>query len=333
MCKKLIYTIASALVLGAFTSVSKAELIAYWPLDEGEGTVALDVVGGFDGQINGGNWFTPSKVGDFAYEGAGANEINCGAGPTPTTKDLTFAWWMIDNHDSYGTIMNKSLTDSTAGYNILVRPRNEDSPLRFRIGGWQAYGGWGAECRLPADAYNEGEWVHITCTYDSVTDTASIYVNGELPPNGDFNPKTGNAGIEGVGGYCEGVNNSVEPLYLRGGNEGFNGVMDDVAISDQALTAEEVMSVFTNGPRSFQTMQVFTIKEVEYTPADNQISLTWDSREGEFYVVKYSYDMQNWDSDLDDGIEADLGETTTKKFDLALPGIVSGRVYFRVDKM
>ena len=43
----------------------------------------------------------------------------------------------------------------------------EDSPLRFRIGGYQAYGGWGTECRLPQGAYNDGEWVHIVCTYDS----------------------------------------------------------------------------------------------------------------------------------------------------------------------
>jgi hypothetical protein len=54
--------------------------------------------------------------------------------------------------------MDKSFTDSASGFDILVRPTStEDSPLRFRIGGWQAYGGWGGECRLPVDAYKDGE--------------------------------------------------------------------------------------------------------------------------------------------------------------------------------
>ena len=141
--------------------------------------------------------------------------------------------------------MSKSVTDSGYGYDILVRPANEDSPLRFRIGGWQSYGGWGAECRLPSGAYNDGEWVHITCTYDSTTDKASIYVNGELKPNGAYNPKTG---IAGDGGYCSGVNNLTTPLYIRGAPESFNGVMDEVAIWDEALTSNQVMTVYTSGP-------------------------------------------------------------------------------------
>ena len=55
--------------------------------------------------------------------------------------------------------------------------------------------------------------------------TASIYVDGKLPENGNLNPKTG---IAGEGGYCEGVNNTpTAPLYLRGGKETFTGILDD----------------------------------------------------------------------------------------------------------
>ena len=39
-----------------------ANLIAYWPFEEGEGQIAADVVGGFDATINGGTWTDNAKV-------------------------------------------------------------------------------------------------------------------------------------------------------------------------------------------------------------------------------------------------------------------------------
>lgn len=280
----------NAILMGlliAGTQGSNAELIAYWPFDENDGDVAHDIVGGYDGQIASPNWYTPGKMGESAIEGSGGSEIACGPGPSPTTDDLTLAWWMIDNHDSYGTIMDKSVTGSGYGYNILVRPRNEDSPLRFRIGGWQSYGGWGAECRVPADAYADGEWVHIVCTYDSATDTASIYVNGELPENGVYNPKTG---IAGPGGYCEGVNHVDTPLFIRGGEETFNGVLDEVAIWDEALSAEDVKTVYQSGVLALGAGPALSL-DVQSSGAD--LAFSWDSQPGMLYNLRSSTDLSS----------------------------------------
>ena len=322
------YSIMTVLSLGVLPQVGSADLIAYWPFDEGEGMVATDVVSGYEGTLSAGTWVAGGKVGASAIEAFGGDEILVSPDATPATQDLTLAWWMIDNHASYGTIMDKSVTDSGFGYNILVRPREEDSPLRFRIGGWQSYGGWGAECRLPPDAYKDGEWVHIVCTYDSATDTASIYVNGELPENGDFNPKTG---IAGDGGYCQGVNNVDTPLYIRGGEETFDGVIDEVAIWDQALTAEEVRAVFEGGPLSLGPGLPLAINEISYSAEAGEISLTWNSREGDVYAVKYSTDLINWDSDLGDSVPAAAGETTSMVFDVSELGLPD-KVYFRIEK-
>ncbi len=243
MLKQKVMLMALILVVG-LAGYAGADLIAHWTFDEGTGDIAYDQIGDNDGQITGCTWVLPGKIGDAAIEGVGGDTVDCGNGPTPTTEDLTLAWWMIDNHDSYGRIMYKALGQSSLGYSILVRSSGEDSPLRFRIGDEGAYGGWGDECRLPAGAYNDGEWVHITCTYDSATDTATIYVNGELKENGDYNPKTG---IAGPNGYSDGVNNPDVPLYIRGGYETFDGVMDEVAIWDNALTADEVRKLYESG--------------------------------------------------------------------------------------
>ena len=172
-----------------------------------------------------------------------------GPGPTPTTEDLSLAWWMVDNYDSYQTIMNKYVSDSVAGNGILLRPEAEDRPLRWRLGGWQAYGGWGEECGVPQGAYSDGEWTHVICTYDSAADTATIYINGVVPENTanpQWNPKTG---IAGPNGYCEGVNDPTQDLLIVGQQELYGGILDEVAIWDHPLSPAEALNVFEKGPQ------------------------------------------------------------------------------------
>ena len=43
--------------------------------------------------------------------------------------------------------------------------------------------------------------------------------------------------------------------------------------------------------------------------------------------------MSNWDTDLDDDIDADAGDMTTRTFDLAPSGFAgSARLFFRIEK-
>ncbi len=60
----------------------------------------------------------------------------------------------------------------------------------------------------------------------------------------------------------------------------------------------------------------FVITKIAFDPEANSLSLTWNSTPGTTYAVKYSTDLTNWDSDLDDGVPADDGESTTVEFDL-----------------
>ncbi|NQV33334.1 MAG: discoidin domain-containing protein [Phycisphaeraceae bacterium] len=247
MCKKLLFLLSCVLFL-CITPSAKADLIAYWPFDEGSGDVAADIVGGFDAQLTNVDWVAGQFEGFALESDRSGDEIFAGPGPTPTTEDLSLAWWMVDNYDSYQTIMNKYEGDSVAGNGILLRPESEDRPLRWRLGGWQAYGGWGEECGVPQGAYNDAEWTHVVCTYDSAADTATIYINGVVPVNTDnpqWNPKTG---IAGPNGYCEGLNDPLQPLLIVGQQELYGGILDEVAIWDHALSADEVQSVLTLGP-------------------------------------------------------------------------------------
>ena len=309
MCKNLIYLISFGLVLGVVAGVANAGIIAYWPFDEGSGDVATDVVGGADAQLTDIDW-VPGQLGGSAAESSrGGDQILVDPGPTPTTQDLSIAWWMVDTYDSWHTMMNKSETDSTAGYSILLRPTSEDSPLRFRIGGFQAYGGWGSECRVPAGAYNDGDWTHVVCTYDFASDTASIYINGELAPNGDNNPKTG---IAGPTGYCEGVNDPAQPLYIVGQRETYGGTVDEVAIWDHALSADEVMSVFTLGPLALDPRMAGRPSPADgATDIPREAVLGWNAGEG---ATAHNVYLGTVFNDVNDAVLADAvsaGQTAT----------------------
>ncbi|MCP4453808.1 MAG: hypothetical protein GY809_20290, partial [Planctomycetes bacterium] len=278
MCQKLRVLFSCVLFLGITATVVNADIIAYWPFDEGEGDVAADVVGGFDAQLTAIDWVAGQFEGFALQSDRDGDEILAGAGPTPTTEDLSLAWWMVDNYDSYQTIMNKYEGDSTAGNGILLRPEAEDRPLRWRLGGWQAYGGWGEECGVPQGAYQDGEWTHVVCTYDSASDTATIYINGVVPENTDnpqWNPKTG---IAGPDGYCEGLNDPDQPLLIVGQQELYGGILDEVAIWDHALTVDEVQAVLTLGPLMLDPRSASQpTPEDEAGDIPRDLPLTWES--------------------------------------------------------
>ena len=84
MCKKLILPISFSLVIGTLlTSAVKADLVAYWRLDEGSGTTANDSTGnGNDGTFNGDPQWVEGYYGSaIEFDGAG-DFLDCGSDPS-----------------------------------------------------------------------------------------------------------------------------------------------------------------------------------------------------------------------------------------------------------
>lgn len=75
------------------------------------------------------------------------------------------------------------------------------------------------------------------------------------------------------------------------------------------------------------------ITEIQYSPGDNMLTLTWDSVETAFYIVRFTQDLRNWPGDLDDSISPDPGDQTTLTFDLDDFGLAGERqIFFRVER-
>lgn len=106
--------------------------------------------------------------------------------------------------------------------------------------------------------------------------------------------------------------------FTRAGN-----AYDEIRIGD---SFEDVISAGGGSPAA-----PFAITEIIYDPVADTITLTWNSRPGELYSLRFTTDLGDWDADLDDGIPADAGETTTKTIDLSGTNLADAtRAFFRV---
>jgi hypothetical protein len=81
-----------------------------------------------------------------------------------------------------------------------------------------------------------GTWYHAAFVYDD-TDIR-IYLNGALDSNGSDNPRS----------YTDGLANTSQPFYIgRCASYYTSGEVDEVAIFNTALTAEQINGAYTNG--------------------------------------------------------------------------------------
>jgi len=82
----------------------------------------------------------------------------------------------------------------------------------------------------------EGQWIHVVGTYDGtrVSSGIKLYLNGVKVDNIDNNS-----------GNYDAMENTTQPLYIgRQGNFYANGKIDEVAVFNTALTAQEVLSIY-----------------------------------------------------------------------------------------
>ena len=70
------------------------------------------------------------------------------------------------------------------------------------------------------------------------------------------------------------------------------------------------------------------ITNISYDVENEEISLTWLSRENKTYSLFFSQDLLSFDADIDDSIPAAAGETTTFTFQNPIPG--GRKIFFKV---
>lgn len=199
--------------------------IAQWHFNQGSGGNAIDSIGGFDGTIYNATWTTDSVSGNaLNFDGTG-DYVDTSLVATSLTGDYSFeAWVKANGIPNYGGVITSNRTSQYNGFNLQIGT-SQRVAICAMSGGTFTYirTGW---------APTTGVWYHLVGVHDSSTDNNMLYVNGSYV--------TENTQVVTM----PDVNVMIGRFYSTVNNYYFNGVIDEVAIYDEALSAMEVQDLF-----------------------------------------------------------------------------------------
>ncbi|MFH1716431.1 MAG: LamG domain-containing protein [Planctomycetota bacterium] len=310
MCKK----VTCFIVLGLAISMTSARagLIHHWRLDEDTAAgaaTAADSVGSLNGTIEGAA-SVPGKAG-YALSFDGADDVVTVLDFVPPPQG-TIAFWI-------NPALAKSkerILGAGGDYEVWLRGNGELKNELFDSGS--------ATTGTGAGALTANQWYHVATTYDSTTEAAEIYFDGELL----------------VAGTAEVPSTPTETTLLlghRGGaaaGEHYGGLLDDVRIYDHVLSEAEIKAL-ANPPR-------FTARDPippdGAVHEDTWVNLSWTA--GDLAVSHNVYLGDSFD-DVNDAVEgAFQGNQAATTLVAGFPGfaypdgLVPGTTYYwRIDEV
>jgi len=220
----------------------KDGLVAYWNFETISNGNVVDALGGHDGAIEGNLDIDTGRVGNgLVFDGDGSYvNVDDPEGFDFENQDYTWLAW-IKTSAAGGSIFAKTPcgnADHAPGAKHL-----------FVTGSLLTYdAGWVAGiAQTPVDD-DEWHYVGVTMTLSTagIVDTAQLYIDGEPDISGDNDWN----GQKAAADQC------VKIGYLNDNELGwtppFDGIIDEVAIYDRALDADEIMDNFVAEHRSVE---------------------------------------------------------------------------------
>ncbi|MEK7398027.1 MAG: LamG domain-containing protein [Candidatus Poribacteria bacterium] len=222
--------VGGMLANSAHAAIDPKTIVGLWLFDEGSGNIATDTSGNKNnGNFTGSPKWVAGKFGKALQLDGSSASVDCGNTASldiPTNNAVTMVAWV------------NSAVGSLASWQGLMAKRsgNYSYGINFVTGNFQVYSssasgvqGWGYN--LP-----KGEWTHLVGIMSK--SPTELYVNGEL---------NGGAG-KGPGG---GALSNTANLFRIGASgsigEYFNGIVDDVAVFNVALSAADIKNIFSKG--------------------------------------------------------------------------------------
>lgn len=196
------------------------ELIAYYPMEKGNGEIINDAIGNNIGQIrNGANW-SSGKIGSSALNLDGNQDyvdLPIGSG---ATAPITISFWV--NKDQISSDRIIGAYDGSSAYLMELHDDNGTWRLLSYDGsnGVQANG----------NAVSTGVWTHIVGVIDS--ESAKIYENGTLTDK-----STNNISPTQVNNWRIGENYYTSDLHT-------DAQVEEVRIYDRALSSTEIEDLY-----------------------------------------------------------------------------------------
>jgi len=271
--------------------VFNVTLVGLWRFNEGSGTNVLDSSGlGNNGYLAGQNGNVPAWTMSQAGLGGALRFTNNGtdyayvvipsAGSLMIGQTATNPWtitaWAYE--DSNGT------GDFVATYGRILVIDN-GTALQFESGAsgdaeiytwarartdWQI--GWGVG---PPVAPLLDQWEHWAVVYDGTN--LAVYRNGNSGPNGGLSSQAVTAPLGGYAGYQDGI--LIGSELAQPPNRTWNGLLDDVAVFNIALSQAQVQTVMGGDFSAFVPQPVLSI-----SGSPGNTILSWPATQSTFQL-------------------------------------------------
>ncbi len=216
---------AIVLILSSTAVAALPGLVGYWTFDEGQGSTAHDISGnGLDGKLNGNPKWVAGHLGSALDFDGSDDYVEVPNNPLLSLTDaITIAAWtnMRANASGEMAIVSKG---GWAANDLPYELTETPGDVIF----WQFYNDAGRDTCSPTSP-PVGEWHHIGATYDGKV--FKCYIDGKLAEEWAYAGKMPkNTAAMAIG------------RRSRGGTM-FNGMIDDVAIYDRALSLDEIQLI------------------------------------------------------------------------------------------
>lgn len=264
------------------TVVDIAEgLLAYWPLDDSTGNVALELINEQHGTLlNDTTWLPAGGQLEGALEFDGIDDIVTIDSLDIPGNQMSISFWIRPNNfDSQeGRFISKADGTSEEDHYWMVSQLN-GSRLRFRL---KTDNGGTTTLTAAAGLLTLDTWQFVTVTYDSTF--MRIYLDGSEVIN---TPKTGNivqAPLVKVGIGNQPVGTGIRP---------YAGLMDDVRIYDRALSLDEIIELY-NTPE-IETLPLDWVY-FNATTAEKGVELEWGTAaeiDNAYFIIERSQGVED----------------------------------------
>ena len=214
--------VASLLTASSYAEIDPQTCVGMWLFDDGGGDVAKDSSGtGNDGAlIAGPEWVNGKFGGALNFDGAGSY-VEIVNSESLNGPSFTLCLWCQPDQ-----LRVQGLVDKTPAPQWRLFMNSPAGNVEFD-------GIPGEIGNITTPVTSVGQWSHIAATYDAGTETSKIYFDGAFAQEA--------AGVD---------MNITSPVNVNiaspeGGR--FDGIMDEVAIFNVALDADDINNIMTNG--------------------------------------------------------------------------------------
>jgi len=293
-------------------------LVAWWPFDEGAGTVAVDGTGnGNDATLEGGIAWLPGVL-DMAVQFNGSDTRAVAPDIPLDSRSFTIAMWVNAQLSSGEQVV---YSHGLSGSN--------NTDLHLRIGGPGSgnvpaggvrMGFYNNDIDTAGGLIEVGNWYHITFWYDFEHQNRKIYINGVIEAEGAATPYLGSGSNTIIGAW--------------GTGQRFDGIIDDVQVYHRALADAEVAKIMFGLADQSLAQAPSPLDEAIDVPRD--VVLGWEA--GEFAASHDVYVGTTFD-DVNEASRGNPGDVLVSRAQAATSYDPEGLLefgqtyYWRVDEV